>query len=212
MSAPAADPAAPAEPVGWQAQKSAATRALIVEATVRCLVELGYAGTTTQAIAAKAGLSRGAMLHHFPAKLDVFRATADDIARARLAALAKALQERSELALYRLLEACASHARQPLSLAAAELAAVARTDPELAAAVTPAQAVYARGWHQLMRGALPAHAGPARQLDAALDTVRHAVEAMALDAAAEDGGVRPEARLGFREAGLRALLRMPAAR
>ena len=62
------------EPAGWQAQKSAATRNLIVNATVRCLVEVGYGRTTTQAIASQAGLSRGAMLHHFPLKSDAVRA------------------------------------------------------------------------------------------------------------------------------------------
>ena len=60
-------PAASAtDTVGWQAQKSAATRNLIIEAAIKCFVELGYAQTTTTAIADKAGLSRGAMLHHFP--------------------------------------------------------------------------------------------------------------------------------------------------
>ena len=58
---------------GWQAQKSAATRKLILESAIRCFVELGYAGTTTTAIAQKAGLSRGAMLHHFPSRLAVVR-------------------------------------------------------------------------------------------------------------------------------------------
>ena len=61
-------------PVGWQAQKSASTRELIIEAAIKCLVELGYARTTTTVIAEKAGLSRGAMLHHFPSKLGIIRA------------------------------------------------------------------------------------------------------------------------------------------
>ena len=211
MNAPAADPAAPGEPAGWQAQKSAATRILIVEATVRCLVEFGYAGATTQAIAAKAGLSRGAMLHHFPAKADVLHATVEHLAPARLAALDKALAgERSSAAIHRVLEAAAAHARQPLSLAAAELTLAARTDRELAAVVAPAQSAYARGWLERMRAALPAPARPARELDAALDSVRHALEGMALAPPAAEGRVRQEARLGFLEAGLRALMHAPA--
>jgi AcrR family transcriptional regulator len=48
-----------------QALKSAQTRARLIEATIRCIVKLGYAGTTTPQVAAEAGLSRGAMLHHF---------------------------------------------------------------------------------------------------------------------------------------------------
>ena len=80
-------PAASAtDPVGWQAQKSAATRNLIIEAAIKCFVELGYAQTTTTAIAEKAGLSRGAMLHHFPSKLDIVRAAVDHLHAKRLRA------------------------------------------------------------------------------------------------------------------------------
>ncbi|MGY8850768.1 MAG: hypothetical protein ACKVKX_08600, partial [Pseudomonadales bacterium] len=32
---------------GWQAEKSAMTRLAILEATIQCLLELGYANTTT---------------------------------------------------------------------------------------------------------------------------------------------------------------------
>ena len=39
-----------------------------MDATVACLYERGYAGTTTVEIAARAGVSRGAQLHHFPTK------------------------------------------------------------------------------------------------------------------------------------------------
>ncbi len=39
-----------------------------MDATVACLHERGYAGTTTVEIAARAGVSRGAQLHHFPTK------------------------------------------------------------------------------------------------------------------------------------------------
>ena len=51
---------------GWQAEKSAMTRSAILEATIQCLLELGYANTTTALIANYAGVSRGAMMHHFP--------------------------------------------------------------------------------------------------------------------------------------------------
>ena len=39
-----------------------------MDATVACLYERGYAGTTTVEIASRAGVSRGAQLHHFPTK------------------------------------------------------------------------------------------------------------------------------------------------
>ncbi|NED60867.1 TetR/AcrR family transcriptional regulator, partial [Streptomyces sp. SID10244] len=51
-----------------QAQRTAATQAKVLDATVDALVELGYAGTTTQEVNRRAGVSRGALLHHFPTR------------------------------------------------------------------------------------------------------------------------------------------------
>ena len=38
-------------------------------ATIDCLVERGWAGTTTTEVAERAGVSRGAQLHHFPTRV-----------------------------------------------------------------------------------------------------------------------------------------------
>jgi AcrR family transcriptional regulator len=57
--------AAPASGPTQQSLKSAQTRARLIDATIRCIVKIGYANTTTPQVAAEAGLSRGAMLHHF---------------------------------------------------------------------------------------------------------------------------------------------------
>lgn len=51
-----------------QEERSSTTRARILEATLECLAELGYAGTTTIVVAERAGVSRGALLHHFPTR------------------------------------------------------------------------------------------------------------------------------------------------
>jgi AcrR family transcriptional regulator len=51
-----------------QEEKSAETRRRLLEAAINCLVERGYANTTTSEIADRAGLSRGAQLYHFPRK------------------------------------------------------------------------------------------------------------------------------------------------
>ena len=48
-----------------QTQSSAATRALLLDATIECLIEHGYAGTTTVAVCARSGMSHGYLLHHF---------------------------------------------------------------------------------------------------------------------------------------------------
>jgi len=54
-----------------QAQRSSATRTALLDATLACLEEHGYAGTTTTEIAHRAGVSRGAQLHHFPTRTEL---------------------------------------------------------------------------------------------------------------------------------------------
>lgn len=61
---------------GRQVEKSAQTRIAILEATLDCLVEVGYAHTTADKIVRRAGVSRGAMTHHFKARAEVFEAAA----------------------------------------------------------------------------------------------------------------------------------------
>ena len=51
-----------------QQERSRATQARLLEATVECLVEHGWSGTTTTVVAERAGVSRGAQLHHYPTR------------------------------------------------------------------------------------------------------------------------------------------------
>ena len=46
-----------------------------MEATVASLIEVGYARTTTVEICRRAGVTRGALLHHFESLADLFSAT-----------------------------------------------------------------------------------------------------------------------------------------
>lgn len=43
-------------------------RRRLIDATVHCLIHHGYASTTVSSIVRRAGVSRGAHLHHFPTK------------------------------------------------------------------------------------------------------------------------------------------------
>jgi AcrR family transcriptional regulator len=51
-----------------QADRKAATRSALLDATIRSLVDLGYARTTTTEIVNRASLSQGALFKHFPTK------------------------------------------------------------------------------------------------------------------------------------------------
>lgn len=56
------------------AQQSAATRAQLVEVAARLFGERGYAGVGTEQIVSAAGVTRGALYHHFRDKRALFRA------------------------------------------------------------------------------------------------------------------------------------------
>jgi AcrR family transcriptional regulator len=116
-----------------QAERSAATREALLDATIACLVEEGYAKTTTTRVAERAGVSRGAHLHHFQTRGALVAAAVEHLARRRgdeLLAAADELpagRERTAAALDLL---WASYAN-PLFQGALDLWTHARTDPEL---------------------------------------------------------------------------------
>jgi AcrR family transcriptional regulator len=57
-----------------RADRSATTRARILDAVVASIDDVGFARTTAQRIARGAGVSVGAVQHHFPAKADILAA------------------------------------------------------------------------------------------------------------------------------------------
>jgi AcrR family transcriptional regulator len=64
-------PIAPEPGRRTQAERREATRTALLEATMDCLVEEGYANTTTRRIAERAGVTPGAPQHHFASKAEL---------------------------------------------------------------------------------------------------------------------------------------------
>jgi AcrR family transcriptional regulator len=62
-----------------QEEKTAETRRRLLDAAVSCLIERGYANTTTSEIAERAGLSRGAQLYHFPKKEELLTSSVEHL-------------------------------------------------------------------------------------------------------------------------------------
>lgn len=75
--------------------RSAVTRENILDAALECLVERGYARTATADVAERAGVSRGAQLHHFPTRDGLLAATIEHLAERRLAELRRTLEGRT---------------------------------------------------------------------------------------------------------------------
>lgn len=57
-----------------QQARSLATRERLIRATLEVIYDVGYHAATTQEIAERAKVSRGALLHHFPTRADIILA------------------------------------------------------------------------------------------------------------------------------------------
>jgi AcrR family transcriptional regulator len=66
------------------AERSAETQNRLLDATIECLIERGWAGTSTTEIVRRAGVSRGAQVHHFPAKEDLVLAAVEHLLSRRI--------------------------------------------------------------------------------------------------------------------------------
>lgn len=75
--------------LGRQAEKSLLTQTAVLEATIACLVDLGYYNTTMERIAKRAKVSRGAMMHHFRDRAEVIEKAAIYLAEKRIAEFEK---------------------------------------------------------------------------------------------------------------------------
>jgi AcrR family transcriptional regulator len=132
---------APARQPRTQAQRRDEMRRVLLDAAVDSLVEHGFAGTTTLEVQRRAGVSRGALLHHFPSKAELLVATIGHLAEMRardLKARAAGLPDgpaRIDATLDLLWECFAG----PLFQVSIELRAAARTEPELRRVLTAAE-------------------------------------------------------------------------
>ena len=73
-----------------QAERSAATRGALVQAARELFARDGYAATGREAIVERAGVTRGAMYHHFADKEALFRAVFEEIEAEVMAKAAEA--------------------------------------------------------------------------------------------------------------------------
>ena len=117
-----------------QAERSAGTRGKLRDAAIRCLRERGYAATTTLLVAEEAGVSRGAMLHQFPTKVDLMLFVVREVYRQELAVYAELLGaiDAPAARLEALPEIVWDVLSRPSGVAVLEIMQGARSDPVLA--------------------------------------------------------------------------------
>nr|WP_240942178.1 TetR/AcrR family transcriptional regulator [Planosporangium thailandense] len=159
----------------------------MLEATVECLVEFGWSGTSTAVVAERAGVSRGAQLHHYPTRTALVLAAVSHLAERRAAEIraeasaamgdsaggphADDLEHRVD----RVVDLLAAAFTGPLFVAALEVWMAGRTDPELRAALVPLEARVGREMHRLaveLLGADETRPGVRETVQATLDLLR----------------------------------------
>ncbi|MGK8511488.1 TetR/AcrR family transcriptional regulator [Nocardia asiatica] len=148
--------ATPHEP---KQDRSRATRQRLLEATIDCLAEMGWAAATVAVVAERAGVSRGAAQHHFPTREDLITAALEymfDTRSGQAVQEAETLVElgdgiaRTEAVVAGLVESYTS----PLFKAALQVWTHAAADPVLRERIVPLEARFGRASHRRAIGAL----------------------------------------------------------
>lgn len=144
-----------------QAQRSAATREALLDAALECLVEDGYANTTTSRVAERAGVSRGAHLHHFGTRNALVAAAVQHLTERRgeeLRAEVDRLPTNPRRRLEAGLDLLWANYANPLFQAALDLWTHARTDSELREHLLDVERLFDRQTVELARCVFPAQA------------------------------------------------------
>lgn len=169
-----------------QEARSAETRGRILDATLACLIERGYAGTSTPEVCRRAKLSRGALLHHFPTREELVISAVTHLAARRateIRARAQALAG-SRDGLDAVLELMWSAYDGPLFHAALELWVAARSDRALHAALYPVERTLGHGLRALWADVLEISLAPGpahrRTLDDLVALTQHLLRGMAV--------------------------------
>jgi AcrR family transcriptional regulator len=198
MTDPMPDPSAAPHRTAADSRKSRQTRARILETATRLFADIGYAAATNPRIAEEAGLTRGAMLYHFPSRDSLVAAAVDYIQAARGRLFEQAVTsaphgaDRTDHAIdsyWRLL-------REAPFVAFAELEAAARTDDVLRQRLGPAQEAFDRaqvGEH--LFDLVQAGQGP--RFQASRDLARFMLEGLAHGHLAYDSDGRTERLLAI---------------
>jgi AcrR family transcriptional regulator len=166
-----------------QDEKTAETRRRLLDAAIGCLVERGYANTTTSEIAERAGLSRGAQLYHFPKKEELLTSAVEHLfelmfgeMKERVGRLTN-VNDRREMAIDLLWETANSR----LMTAWMELVVASRTDSYLRESVSAANDRSAEFIGQSFKELFPRPAGAGDDYDLIPQMVVMLLEGMALE-------------------------------
>lgn len=126
-------------------ERRAETRGKLLDATIRSLLDAGYAATTTRRVAELAGVSAGAQTHHFPHRVDLVGAAVERLAQQRIDALkAVDLPEEEGVRARALLDLLWGDFSSDLFAIFVKLWVAAADDPDLYARLVPLERAMTR--------------------------------------------------------------------
>eukprot|EP01030_Chromulinospumella_sphaerica_P014342 gene14342-14135_t len=160
--------------------KSRRTRARILDEAVKVIASSGYAAATNAAVAEAAGITRGAMLYHFPTREDLLEGVIGYLQIERAELFRRAAEDLPPGAdvTEHAIDSYWDLLRHPAFTAFMELEMAARTDPVVATLIAPARAEFDRaqiGDHFLKM----LHAGAGPRFQASRDLARFMLEGLA---------------------------------
>lgn len=160
--------------------KSRRTRARILDEAVKVIASSGYAAATNAAVAEAAGITRGAMLYHFPTREDLLEGVIGYLQTERAELFRRAAEDLPPGAdvTEHAIDSYWELLRHPAFTAFMELETAARTDPVVANLIAPARAEFDRaqiGDHFLKM----LHAGAGPRFQASRDLARFMLEGLA---------------------------------
>jgi AcrR family transcriptional regulator len=168
---PSRAPRPASRPRRSQAERSAATKLQIFRTTLDVLAERGYASLRTAEIVERAGLSKGAMLHHFRTKDDLMIAVADyameDVLRDEQERIAAMGETADPLAAF--IDAQRAYFFGPFVQIQWELQAAARTDRKLGRKLEEITSAYRATRAELWSDVLVRRGIPAKKVALVLD-------------------------------------------
>ena len=138
-----------------QAQRREATIGKLLQATLECLAERGYAGTSTSAICKRAGVSQGGLFRHFDTRLAIIVAATEQVGNAHVRAIEQMRDSTSEHTIETILGFAREITRSDPHAAWHEVMVAARTDEALREAVHPVLERYEAALHTLARSLVP---------------------------------------------------------
>ncbi|MFM8355682.1 MAG: TetR/AcrR family transcriptional regulator [Gammaproteobacteria bacterium] len=183
--------------------KSRLTRTRIMEAAVECLAANGYASLSTTSVAERAGLTRAAMLYHFPSRSALIEAVVNYVTRKRVEMYGEAMARIAHDAQYfeQAIDIAWAQLQTPEFLAFAELTSAARTDPDLSVTVSPALAEFDRARRVMALELFPPEHVGRPWFDLRRDIARFLLEGLALHGGLSfDAERRKEEMIGFLKA------------